>query len=153
MHDSQSHFQAAMIVWHRTQYSLGTRTEAIANSESDQMLTSLSGCCISPRLSLPGGWVDLSGQRGNSHLRRAISWFLWVNQLEKKIWFVPLAFICLLMHRGFVPGITQACNIQNSNKLKISSAEISTNYFPAGVRSRLFFHRIFKVASPLSDTL
>lgn len=153
VHDSQSHFQAAMIVWHRTQYGPGTMIEAVANSQSDQMLTSRSGCCTSPRLSLPGGWVGLSGQRGNSHFLRAGSWFLWVNGLEKNIWFVSLAFIHLFMHGGFVPGITQACNIQNSNKLKISSAEISTSYFPAGVRSRLFFHRIFKVASTRSDTL
>lgn len=138
VHDSQSHFQAAMIVWHRTQYGPGTMIEAVANSQSDQMLTSRSGCCTSPRLSLPGGWVGLSGQRGNSHFLRAGSWFLWVNGLEKNIWFVSLAFIHLFMHGGFVPGITQACNIQNSNKLKISSAEISTSYFPAGVRSRLF---------------
>ena len=61
-----------------------------------------------------------------------------MNGLEKNIWFVSLAFICLFMHGGFVPGITQACNIQNSNKLKIASAEISTSYFPAGVQVKTF---------------
>lgn len=34
--------------------------------------------------------------------------------------------------------VTQACNIQSSNKLKIAPTEILTSYFSVGVQLRLF---------------
>lgn len=136
INNSQSNFQAAMLVQPRNQYSPEHKDRCFCKPKSDPMVTSLSGCGMSHFLSLPRCWVDISGERGNSHLLLAVSWFLWEHRLQKHLVCLPCIYLFIHAWR-FVPGVTQAYHIPGSNKLKIASAEILTSYFPAGKQSRL----------------